>query len=103
MNKYGLTGKFTAQAGKRDEFISILLKASKLMSTAKGCHIYIVSKDEKNENDIHVFEAWDSKEDHDNSLQIEGCKELITKAMPLIDGKSEGFPLEIMGGKGLYF
>ena len=52
---------------------------------------------------MFVSEIWDTKEDHDNSLKIEGCMELISKAMPLIDGKPEGTALEVIGGKGLDF
>jgi quinol monooxygenase YgiN len=103
MNKYGLYGKFKAQKGKRDELVSILLQAAKLVSTAKGCHHYIIYKDTTDEDGVCVSEIWDSKEDHDNSLKIDGCKELISKAMPLIDGKPEGVPLEVIGGRGLDF
>ena len=103
MNKYGLYGKFKTQKGKRDELVSILLQAAKLVSTAKGCHHYIIYKDINDEDSVFVSEIWDTKEDHDNSLKIEGCMELISKAMPLIDGKPEGAALEVIGGKGLDF
>ncbi|MEO8763858.1 MAG: antibiotic biosynthesis monooxygenase family protein [Ginsengibacter sp.] len=103
MNKYGLQGKFKVYEGKRDELISVLLQAAKLVSTAKGCHHYIIYKDTKDEDCVFVSEIWDTKEDHDNSLKIQGCMELISKAMPLIDGKPEGNSLEVIGGKGLDF
>jgi quinol monooxygenase YgiN len=101
MNKYALIAKFKAHSGKRDELVSILMHASKLVSNAKGCHQYIIYKDSKDESSIYVSEIWDSKEDHDNSLKIEGCMELISKAIPLIDGKPESTGLEVIGGKGL--
>ncbi len=45
---------------------------------------------------------WDSKADHDNSLQVAGVKELISQAMPILDGRPEkGQELEILGGAGL--
>lgn len=101
-NKYGLFGKFTAKEGKSDELLSILLDASELVSTAKGCHLYIINKDIENDNDIWVNELWDSKEDHDNSLKVEGVKELIMKAIPLIDGQPEkGVELKVVGGAGI--
>ena len=103
MNKYGLYTKFKTQKGKRDELVSILLQAAKLVSTAKGCNHYIIYKDTKDEDSVFVSEIWDTKEDHDNSLKIEGCMDLISKAMPLIDGKPEGDILEVIGGKGLDF
>lgn len=91
-NKYGLSGKFTAKDGKADE----------LVSTAKGCHLYILSRDTQNEHDIWVTEVWDSKKDHDNSLQLDGVKELISKALPLIEGQPEqGLELEVIGGAGI--
>ncbi len=101
MNKYAFHGKFKAHKGKRDELISILLQASALVSTAKGCRHYIIYKDAKDEDAIFVSEIWDTKQDHDDSLKLEGCMELISKAMPLIDGKPEGNSLEVIGGKGI--
>lgn len=101
MNKYGLIGKFKTQPGKRDEIISILMQAAKLISVAKGCHHYIIYKDSQDENCVCVSEIWDTKDDHDNSLKIEGCLELISKAIPLIDGKPESTALEVVGGKGI--
>ncbi len=103
MNKYAFYGKFKLQKGKREEFIIILLQAAKLVSPAKGCHHYIVYKDVKDEDVVFVSEIWDTKEDHDNSLKIEGCRELILRAMPLVDGTPEGTSLEVIGGKGIEF
>lgn len=101
-HKYGLFGKFTAKEGKADELLSILLDASELLSKAKGCHLYLISKDTESKSNIWVNELWDSKEDHDNSLKIEGVKELIMKAIPLIDGQPEkGVELEVIGGAGI--
>lgn len=100
--KYGLSGKFTAKAGYADELVSILLDAAALVSTAAGCHLYVVSQDVHNKNDIWVTEVWDSKRDHDDSLHHDGVKELISKALPLIDGRPEkGVELNVRGGAGI--
>ena len=102
MNKYGLHGKLKAKTGSRDKLIQILLDAAKLVSTARGCYLYLISKDQIDNDSVWVTEVWDSKEDHDNSLNSAKVKELISLAMPLIDGKPErGQELEILGGKGL--
>lgn len=99
MNKYLLHGNFTAKTGHADELANILIEASKLVSTAKGNRLYVVSKDKNDPNSVYVTEIWDSKEDHDNSLKIDGVRELIMKAMPMIDGQPEkGQELEILGG-----
>lgn len=102
MNKYGLHGKLTATPGNADKLAAILLEAAKLLSTAKGCRLYMVSKDHSDEDAVWVTEAWDSKEAHDNSLQVAGVKELISQAMPLLSGRPEkGQELEILGGAGI--
>lgn len=102
MNKYGLHGKLTSKAGEIEKLTQVLLEASKLVSSAKGCHLYLISRDKTDTDSIWVTEAWDSKEDHDNSLNNEAVKALIYQAMPLIDGRPEkGQELEILGGKGI--
>ena len=101
-NKYGLHGKLTATEGNGDQLATILLEASRLVSTAKGCHLYLVSRDKNEKEAVWVTEVWDSKEDHDNSLKVEGVKELISQAMPILDGMPEkGQELEILGGAGI--
>ncbi|WP_461491829.1 putative quinol monooxygenase [Pontibacter sp. HJ8] len=102
MNKYGLHGKLKATKGNGDKLASILLEAAKLVATAKGCQLYIVSKSKDDEHTVWVTEVWDSKEDHDNSLKVEGVRELISQAMPILDGMPEkGLELEILGGAGI--
>ncbi len=101
-NKYLLHGKLIAKTGHGDELANILLDASKLVSTAKGCKLYVIGKDLDDLKSVYVTEIWDSKEDHDNSLKDEGVKELIMKAMPLLDGQpTKGQELEILGGSGI--
>ena len=102
MNKYGLTGKLQAQTGKGPELASILMRAAELMHQAKGCYLYVVGLDKQDPDLVWINEVWDSKEDHDNSLNIPGCRELISQAIPILAGPPQkGAELEILGGKGL--
>ena len=102
MNKYGLHGALIAKEGRADNLANILLKAAEMMSTAKGCHLYLISRDTEDNNLIWVTEAWDSKEDHDQSLQNDGVGEFISTAMPLLDGNPQkGQILQIFGGYGI--
>ena len=97
MNKYLLQGKLTAKDGQRQALAEILIKASKLMTTAKGCQLYAVALDEKDANSVYITEIWDCKEDHDNSLKVEGVRELIMTAMPILEGQPQkGQELEII-------
>ena len=78
----------------------MLVEASNLVSTAKGCKLYLVST-VPSQDAVTVYEIWESKEDHGNSLNVEGVRELITKAMPLMNGKPERTELSLLGGHGI--
>lgn len=99
--KYGLQGKLFAQSGKGDELASILVEAAELMKSAKGCHIYVVGQQVDEKDTICISEVWDSKEAHDESLNLPGVKELIGKAMPILEGQPESFEVDIIGGQGI--
>ena len=102
MSKYGLHGKLKSVAGNSGKLERILLEASKQVSTAKGCRLYLISRDKTDDDSVWVTEVWDTKEDHDNSLKAENIKALISQAIPLIDGTPEkGLELEVLGGKGI--
>ncbi|MGC4233922.1 MAG: antibiotic biosynthesis monooxygenase family protein [Niabella sp.] len=101
-DKYLLHGKLVAKAGQQDELAAILLEAATLMSAAKGCRVYVVGKDEKEPNAVYVTEVWDSREDHDNSLNVDGVKELIMRAMPVLEGPPQkGQEIRLLGGWGV--
>ena len=102
MSKYFLHGKLSAKAGNGQQLADILLEASKLVSQSSGCHFYLIGREKDHDNDVFVTELWDSKSDHDNSLNVEGVKELIMKAIPLLEGPpNKGQELSIIGGFGL--
>ena len=102
MKKYLLHGKLKAKQGCKEELTKILIEASKLVSKARGCNLYLVGLDKDENNSVFVTEIWDSKEDHDNSLSVEGVRELIMTAMPLLDGQPEkGQEIELLGGTGI--
>jgi quinol monooxygenase YgiN len=101
-NKYLLHGKLTATSGHRDKLADLLIQASHLLATAKGCRLYVIGKDESDDNAVYVTEIWDSKEDHDNSLKVDGVRELIMQAMPILAGQpNKGQELKILGGTGI--
>lgn len=99
---YLLHGKLTAKTGKAYELANILIEASKLVAPTKGCKLYIVGKDKNDQSSVYVTEIWDSKDDHDNSLKVEGVKDLIMKAMPILEEQpTKGQEIEILGGVGI--
>ena len=102
MSKYGLHGQIRSREGCNEKLTDILLEASRLVATVKGCRLYLVSKDNHDPNAVWVTEVWDSREDHDNSLKLENIKAIIMRAIPLIDGMPQkGQEFEVLGGPGI--
>lgn len=98
---YAMTGKLTSHHGKRDEIASILKEAAEIVGKIPECKLYIVCEDVSNENIVWVFEAWDSKQAHDDSLQNEQTRALITQARPLLAAAPDGVELSVIGGHGI--
>ncbi len=74
-----------------------------MVSTANGCRLYVISRDEHEPDAVWVTEIWDTKADHDNSLNLPGIRELIGRAMPIIDGPPQkGQELTVIGGFGIW-
>lgn len=102
MNYFGLHGVLKAQQGKGEELTTILLKASTVVSQLDGCFLYLVSKDSMNQDEIWVTEVWKTKDDHDKSLKDPSVRELISKAIPLLNGSpTKGQELVVIGGLGI--
>lgn len=83
--KYLLQGTLVAKHGERDTLLEIMKRASALMlEKAKGCELYAVGHSEGDENTVYITEIWATKEDHEASLAVEGVRELIGEAMPIL-------------------
>lgn len=95
---YGLIGKMTAHAGKRDELVKILLDG---IAGMPGCLSYIVANDPGNADLIWITEVWESKEAHGASLSIPSVKDAITKGRPLIAAMTAVAETLPIGGHGL--
>jgi quinol monooxygenase YgiN len=92
---YGLIGKITAAADKRDELIGVLLAG---VANMPGCLSYIVAKDANDVNAIWITEVWDSKASHEASLSLPSVKEAIANGRPLIAGFSDRSVTTPVGG-----
>ena len=95
---YGMLGRMTAVAGKRDALLAILLESSDGMP---GCLSYIVAKDLKDPDALWVTEAWERREHHDASLALPQVRAAIARARPLIAGFDSHAETEPVGGIGL--
>jgi quinol monooxygenase YgiN len=95
---YGLIGKLTTAAGKRDELVAILFEGTGNMP---GCLSYIIANDPSDADGVWVTEVWDSQASHEASLSLPSVKNAITKGRPLIAGFSHRFVTTPIGGHGL--
>jgi quinol monooxygenase YgiN len=98
---YARFGKLTAGAGKRNALTQILLRASALTLSLPGCQAYVVLEDLADENTVSVFEVWDDKESHANSLRNESVRALIAEAMPIIAGTAGGSEMRVVSNFGV--
>ena len=93
-------GKITAQPGRRDALVAILLEAAALLQDDPDCLIYIVNISGTELDAIWVTEVWSSQAAHAASLTRDDVRELIGRGMPLIAG-GERIDVVPVGGKGL--
>ena len=91
---------FTAQSGKREELMTVLLNAAKALEINSDCLQYLISTSEEPET-LYVTEIWTSKQAHDDSLEPPEVKAVIAQAMPLITSVSNIVEQQFVGGKGL--
>ncbi|TDC37622.1 antibiotic biosynthesis monooxygenase [Micromonospora sp. 15K316] len=97
---YGYFNSMKARPGHRDEVVTILLAGVDGLRAA-GCHLYAVGVTEDDPDLIRVSELWDSKEQHDRSLQLPETKAAIARAMPLLTGEFAGQEMTVVGGLGV--
>jgi quinol monooxygenase YgiN len=101
MTRLGLYTKFTVHPDQRDRFVKILLGGATHMDNVAGCELYIVNETSEHPDIVWVTEVWDSEDQHQASLSLEGVPELIKQSMPLLAGPPEQIRVTPLGGKGL--
>lgn len=95
---FGLIGKITTVAGKRDAVIAILLEGTGSMP---GCLSYIVAKDPRDADAVWITEVWQSQTHHEDSLKLPSVRDAITRGKPFIASFGDSVTTEPVGGHGL--
>lgn len=95
---YGLIGRMTAQPGRRDELVRILIEG---VSGLPGCLSYIVAVDPQEPEVVWITEAWQSKEAHGASLTLPSVRDAISRGRPMITEMSKVAETAPVGGHGL--
>ncbi len=98
-DKYGLFGKMTASPGKRDELLGYLAEGT---GTMPGNILYVLSRSESEPDAIFIYEVWETKQHHADSLKLPAVQAAIAKARPIIAGFGpERFEMTPVGGVGI--
>ena len=97
---YGYINSIGTKPGARDDVVAILLSGTEGLRAA-GCLQYIVAVDPADDSKIWVTEVWESKEDHQASVQLPETKAAIAQAMPMLTGEFHPTETTVIGGLGL--
>lgn len=97
---YGYLGSMRAQSGRATEVVDRLL-AGLEDEPMPGCRQYVVSTDSSDPDLIWIHEVWDSKQAHDESLQLPAVRDTIAQVMPLLTGEFTSHETTVHGGIGI--
>lgn len=95
---YGLVGRMTSIAGRRDELAGILLDG---VAGMPGCLSYVIATDPKSADVLWITEAWESRDAHRASLQLPSVRDAIRRGRPLIAAMETLAETVPVGGHGL--
>ncbi|MEU1246362.1 putative quinol monooxygenase [Micromonospora arida] len=97
---HGFQATMTAQPGKADELIHLLLDAPSLPHD--DCLVFMVSRSASNPDVVHVIEGWTSTEAHSAFFAGEQAQALVAKLQPLLAGDSTYSDAVPVGGKASF-
>jgi quinol monooxygenase YgiN len=98
---YGYIGSMRVRDGHREAVVDTLVSGAERLR-AIGCQVYAVCTADDDENVVWVTEVWDSKEQHDASLQLPETQAAIATVMPLLTGEFTRQELAVAGGLGVH-
>ncbi|GAA1024373.1 hypothetical protein Aple_038390 [Acrocarpospora pleiomorpha] len=97
---HGFHATMTAQPGKADELVELLLNAPSLPN--EDCVVFLVSRSASNPDIVYVTEGWTSQEAHGRFFATEPAQALVAKLQPLLAGDSQYVDEVPVGGKATF-
>ncbi|MEO3857729.1 antibiotic biosynthesis monooxygenase [Acrocarpospora sp. B8E8] len=94
---HGFHATMTAQPGKADEVVELLLNAPSLPN--EDCVVFLVGRSAGNPDIVYVTEGWTSQEAHSRFFATEQAQALVAKLQPLLAGDSQYADEVPVGGK----
>lgn len=97
---HGFQATMTAQPGRADELIQLLLDAPALPHD--DCLVFLVSRSASDPDVVHVVEGWTSAEAHRAFFAGEQAQALVAELQPLLAGESAYTDAVPVGGKASF-
>lgn len=94
---HGFHAIMTAQPGRGDELVDLLLDAPALDND--DCVVFLVGRSAGNPDVVHVTEGWTTPEAHSRFFASAGAQDLVAKLQPLLAGESQYTDEVPVGGK----
>jgi quinol monooxygenase YgiN len=97
---WAVAGKLAALPGRRDELRDLMLESGAALDAMPGCMLYLISEARDDEDALWITEVWEDEAAHKASLQLDGVRAVIERAMPLLDmTRIEQVQMVPVGGK----
>ena len=97
---HGFHATMTAQPGRGDELVQLLLDAPSLPN--KDCVVFLVGRSAGDADTVFVTEGWTSPEAHSRFFATPEARELVAKLQPLLAGESQYVDEVPVGGKAAF-
>ncbi|MEV0564857.1 antibiotic biosynthesis monooxygenase [Dactylosporangium sp. NPDC050588] len=94
---HGFHATMTAQPGRGDELVNLLLDAPSLDND--DCVVFLVGRSAGNPDVVHVTEGWTTPEAHSRFFATAQAQDLVAKLQPLLAGESQYTDEVPVGGK----
>ncbi|EXG82042.1 putative quinol monooxygenase [Cryptosporangium arvum] len=94
---HGFHAVMTAQPGRGDELVALLLDAPSLPD--EDCLVFLVSRSAGNPDVVSVAEGWSSEQAHAAFFAGDAAQTFVAKLQPLLDGESSYSDAVPVGGK----
>jgi quinol monooxygenase YgiN len=99
---YGFHATMTAQPGKGDALVELLLNGTTSGPAAHDdCVVFLVSRSASNPDVVHLTEGWTSEEAHDRVFATDEAQVYIARFGELVDGETQYVDEVPVGGKAL--
>jgi quinol monooxygenase YgiN len=97
---HGFHATMTAQPGRGDELVELLLNAPSLPN--EDCVVFLVSRSASDPDIVYVTEGWTSQEAHTRFFATEQAQALVATLQPLLAGDSQYIDQVPVGGKAAF-